>query len=441
MGSTISTPKVVVGKANRNAPSLHRHYGVPDHLYPYEIRKGIKTHVPSIELVLALEAFSSLVSQRLAVSQDIERPSKDELEKLKALVNPIKVLHNALLTDTGTIDYEIEIKIEENQFHLCRNSLVELSDIVCKYTTLTIFHVCCNYLRYLPYGIGQLRSLKMLLLSRNRLAEIPEEIGQCKELKEIDLSYNLIRRLPKSLVSLKRLNTFLLGNNLLTDLPPFIGKMNSLKYLNISHNKVTSIPLEIFKLPFLLSLNCTGCNLQFNQKGFDVIGQITLMETVSRNIIRKNLEVSKTIQKPSIDYLVHVQECTFCGGPFFEHFVNVNDVHLFETELYPIHYKMCCLHYEKHEQRLTTLFERTLETFPVKLFEEKLPSITELFEPYSYEEQALQRIEESAKQSNKIPLICLAKHNTNTHRKTQIDRFFNEELDTFNIFDQIFDQN
>lgn len=438
MGSTVSAPVVTVGKVNKNAQKIYRHYNVPDHLHPYELRKETQDKFPDIELALALEAFGCLATRKLGLGDEISKMSAENLEKYKKIVNPAKALQSALLADPGTTSYEIEIKLEENQFHLCRNSLVELNDIVCKYTTLTIFHVCCNYLRYLPYGIGQLKSLKMLLLSRNRLTVIPDEIGECKELKEIDLSFNLIKSLPRSFASLKRLNTLQLANNLLEEIQPFIGKMNSLKYLNISNNKIKSIPLEIFKLPFLLSINCNGCCLDFTQKKFSVIGDLSLMETVTRNLIRKNLSIPRSMPKPAIDYILSVKECCFCGGPYFNYYVDVKDIHLFDSEFYPIHYKMCCLHYERHEERLSTLFKRSLATFPIKLFEENLPSITELFEPRSYEEEILHKIQQEALNAENFPLASLSKQNKNDYR--QIDNFFADELDSYNIFDHIFNE-
>lgn len=442
MGTGLSLPKetVVVGKTNRNAPNLYRFHDVPDHLYPYEAKKN-KTKFPDIELALALEAFNAIVTCKLSTEEPPQRLTKNEVEIFKKILNPVKTLQNALITSGDTKELKMEISAEDKQIYLCRSYLVELNEIVCKHKSITILQICCNYLRYLPYGIGQLRGLKMLVVSRNRITEIPDEIGLCKELREIDMSHNLIKKLPKSLVCLKRLNTLQLANNLLTEVPTFLGKVQSLKYLNLSNNKIKSIPLEIFKLPFLLSLNCAGCSLNLkNRKIFEIKGKMTLLETAARNIIRKNLPLRRNVSMPLIDYIIDAQECTFCGGPFFEYYVDVEDLHIFESEVYPIHYKMCSLHYKKHEDRLSTLFERTMPTFPIKIFEENLPSVCELFEPHIYDEEALQNGMANAELTGMIPLVCLAGYNTKKYRRSIIDSFFQSDRENPNIFDYIFDQ-
>lgn len=443
MGTGLSLPRetVIVGKTNRNAPNLYRFHDLPDHLYPYETRKSVKIKFPDIELALALEAFNSIVECKLDLEPTSQRLTRDEVEIFKTILNPAKTLQSALISSNDTKELKLEISADDKQIYLCRSYLVELNEIVCKHRAITILQICCNYLRYLPYGLGQLRHLKMLIVSRNRIVEIPEEIGLCKEMRELDLSNNLIRTLPKSLVCLKRLNTLQLANNLLTELPTFLGKVHSLKYLNLSNNRIRSIPLEIIKLPFLLSLNCTGCTLNIrNRKIFEIKGKMTLIETAARNVIRKNLPIRRNSSESLFDYLLGVQECSFCGGPFFEYYVNVEDFHIFESEAYPTHYKMCSLHYMQHEDRLSTLFERSLPTFPIQIFEEDLPSVCELFESHSYDESILQQIMEKAQGAEMVPLIWLAGYNRTKHRPRTATTLFHLDQGNPNIFDQIFDE-
>jgi len=442
MGTGISVPKetITMGRANRNAPNLYRLYDVPDHLYPYETKKSAKARFPDIELALALEAFNANLNCNLNLQTTKSRLSTSEVAIFKTILNPVKSLQNGLLSGTDAKDFKLEICSNDTNIYMCRNYLVELNEIVSKYTSVTTLQICCNYLRYLPYGISHLKGLKMLIASRNRISELPEEIGLCRELREIDVSCNLLRRLPKSFVCLKKLNTLHVGNNRLTEIPAFLGKIQSLKYLNLSNNKIRSVPFEIFKLPFLLSLNCTGCPLYTkNKRTFEEKGTLTLLETLGRNIIRKNMPVRLSTDKLLAEYIVGVQECSFCGGPFFDYCISVRDFHMFESEVYPIHYKMCSHHYKKHEDRLTTLFERTVPTFPTRLFEDNLPSVCELFEPHGYDLDMLKNSVECAQLTRLIPLICLTLHN-GKYRSDTIDSFFNNDHDNSNIFDYIFDQ-
>lgn len=441
MGTGLSLPKdsINVGKINRNAPNLYRYFGVPDHLYPYEIKKS-KTRHPDVELAMALEAFNSIVTCKLDLEDSNKYLGKSEIEIFKKILNPEKSLHSALISGADTKDLKIEIGADDKQIYLCRSYLVELNEAVCRFKSITILQICCNYLKYLPYGIGQLKGLRMLIVSRNRITEIPDEIGLCRELKEIDISFNLIKKLPKSLVCLKKLNTLQIGGNLLKEIPSFLGKMNSLKYLNISSNQIKSIPLEIFKLPFLLILNANGCPLNKNKKTFELKGKITLNELLIRNVIRKNMSLNKFTHSSAISYVLGAQECSFCGGPFFDSYVNVEDYHVFETITYPIHYKMCCLHYKKHGERLSTLFERTLPTFPIKIFDDNLPSISELFEPYCYDTGFLESCLDNAADPETIPLVCLSLFKDKNNRPNKIDLFKKIDRDNTAFFDYLFEQ-
>lgn len=440
MGTGMSLPKetVVIGKTNSNAPDLFRSHEIPSINYPYELFHKRESFA-DIELAFALESFNSIVSCKLNAHEDYRPLSIEDMERFKLILNPAKNLQNALIMGEDAKELRIEVNVEDRQIYLCRKNIVELNESICKHKSISILQICCNYLRYLPYGIGQLKNLKMLILARNRITTLPEEIGMCKDLREIDISQNLIKDLPKSLACLKRLNTLQLSSNKLTEIPEFIGKMQSLKYLNLSFNKITSIPLEVFKLPFLMNINTSGCNLSIkDRKSFTVVGKLTLIETVARHIIRQNIPIKKNISKDLVNYILDVQECSFCNGPFFDHYVTVEDVHVFESEVFPVHYKMCCKHYERHEDRITTLFEQDVYTFPTKIYEEYLPSVTELFEPCSYEDGVIQRAKEASKTSDTIPLICLSEQNLLKYRQNMIDNFFSSDHENPNIFDFIF---
>jgi len=435
----MSLPKetFVIGKSNRNAHNLYRLYNIQDHLFPYELNKNRAT-LNDINLAVALEMFNSIVTQKLNKPRHKNTLTDHELEVFKSILNPSKVLQRILTTGADTKDLKIEISSEDKQIYLCRNYLVDVNELIGRLKSVTILQLCCNYLKFLPYGIGQLKGLKMLIISRNRLVEIPEDIGMCKELREIDLSFNLIRRLPKSISGLKKLNTLQLGSNLIREVPYFLGKLNSLKYLNLSNNPIQSIPLEILKLPFLLSLNCSGCNLNFNRRKFSLIGSMTLKEIAGRNLIRKNIPV---VRKPNLilrDYILSVKECCFCGGPFFDHFVEVEDIFIFDSEEYPIYYRMCCVHYRRHEDRLYTLFEHSVSTFPFKIFEENLPSICELFEPICFDDRQRKMMNDGFEgDGTTMPLIALAKYNSKRYRYCYNDSIFTDNFNNFSLFDDI----
>lgn len=443
MGATFSIPKenIVMGKINTAAPNIYRNSQIQDHISPYESRRCFRTKFAGIVLALALDAFNSRITCKLNIETVPLCLTDAELEISKKEMNRAKNLQNALLFGPNAIDFTMETNRNETTIYLCKNYLVELNEYIWIHKTTTSVQICCNYLTYLPYGISQLKGLKILVISRNRISQLPDEIGLCRELRDIDVSSNLIRKLPKSMMCLKKLNSLQIGTNLLTEIPSFLGKIQSLKYLNLSYNKISSIPFEIFKLPFLLSLNCTGCRLHLNNhKIFKINGKMSLLETVARQIIRKNIPVKKTTETSLVEYILRVQECSFCGGPFFDYYISVEDFHIFEAEIYPIHYKMCSMHYKKHQERLTTLFERTMPTFPTKIFEENLRSVTELFEPHGYDQVILQNTMDRVELTGIIPLVCLTLYNAKKYRRNTIESFFEADQYDTNTFDDIFDQ-
>lgn len=435
MGSTISMVKrtYMIGRSNRNAPTLYRAYNCYDHLFPYELDKESE-NAGSIRLKAALESFNSLVSRRLKIPHQ-RCLQNEEVETYKNTINPEKVLYKMLTSSPEARDVNIEVSPDEKQIYLCRNYIIELNEEISELNNITVFQTCCNYLKYIPYGIGRLNNLKMLIISRNRLIELPDEIAMCKELREIDVSFNLIKKLPKSIAGLKKLNTLHLSANRFEELPSFLGKLNSLKYLNVSHNPLKSIPLEIFKLPFLLSLTADGCDFQI-LSSFDEVGSVTLKETIARRIIKNNLRVRRNMPLEMREYLMKVQECSFCGGPFFEHYIEVHDRHNFEGEIFPVNYRLCFKHYNGHAERLQTLFEKNLATYPARLLQENMPTVTELFEPFCFDELQRRTMEDGIGTSTElIPLISLAMYNTAAFRKFSMEMIFDENLENLNVFD------
>lgn len=433
MGTGMSFPKedLVIAKRNRNSDEIHKIYNSN-----FTVNKS---KYKDIILALNIDSFNKFVTYKLKIESHKSNLTNNEIAVLRSIVNPLQALHLNLTKSEDTEDYRVDSSQNETRLYLCGCKLVELTPNIYKLQSLTILQTCCNYLKFLPYGLGQLRNLRILGLSKNHLISIPWEIGFLKELRELDLANNRLNKLPKSLACLKRLNTLKIENNLFTEIPSFLGKIHSLKMLNLSFNKIESIPFEIFKLPFLMSLNTTGCGLKpRNEKKFEENYNLTLKETVARNLIRKNQRVDKRITKSSINYLIEAQECCFCGGPYFDSFIYVEDNHNYESEVFPIHYKMCSLHYSQHEERISTLFERSLRTFPSKLFEENLPPVDELFEPCSYDSIALESSYRYESADNKFPLVCLSIFNKPKERQHLIDEIFEVEIDNLNSFDSAY---
>lgn len=332
MGTGMSFPKedLVIAKRNRNSDEIHKIYNSN-----FTVNKS---KYKDIILALNIDSFNKFVTYKLKIESHKSNLTNNEIAVLRSIVNPLQALHLNLTKSEDTEDYRVDSSQNETRLYLCGCKLVELTPNIYKLQSLTILQTCCNYLKFLPYGLGQLRNLRILGLSKNHLISIPWEIGFLKELRELDLANNRLNKLPKSLACLKRLNTLKIENNLFTEIPSFLGKIHSLKMLNLSFNKIESIPFEIFKLPFLMSLNTTGCGLKpRNEKKFEENYNLTLKETVARNLIRKNQRVDKRITKSSINYLIEAQECCFCGGPYFDSFIYVEDNHNYESEVFPIH--------------------------------------------------------------------------------------------------------
>lgn len=436
MGSAISMVRktYVIGRSNQNAPSLYRKHNCYDHLFPYEPVRSQSDNT-DIKLAVMLEAFGSLMCHKLNIEDQTSTVSAEETEQYKRVIGADKILQRLLVASPEAQDVRIELVTGEKQVYLCRNYIIELNEDIGNLEGITVFQTCCNYLKYLPYSIGQLRSLKMLIVSRNRLVELPDEIGLCKELREIDISFNLLRQLPRAIIGLKKLNTLHIAGNYFDELPSFIGKLYSLKYLSVGHNPLSSIPLEVFKLPFLLSLSCENCNF-VTRKSFREIGSPTLQELVARHVVKNNLPIRRDAPVCNKDYFLRVQECSFCGGPFFDSYIEIEDVHTFELNAYPVRYRMCCRHYKNHEERLRTLFEKNMSTFPTRLLQDSMPSVTELFEPLCFNESQLRRMSEGLNGNGPtMPLICLAKHNTCFFKRFNIDRLLNANIENFNVFD------
>ena len=148
------------------------------------------------------------------------------------------------------------------------------------------------------------------------------------------------------------------------------------------------------------------------------------------------MPVPTSICKKLRNHLIGVQECSFCGGPMLDTYVEVEDFHIFESETYPVKYRMCCLHYNKHSDRLSTLFERSIGTYPSKLIQETGLSVTELFVSQCYTETNNKVLREKINlKTGLMPLIMLSQYNNYENKRFTIERFIEENQENWNTFD------
>ena len=418
MGNTASLPTkpIEIARINRNVPEIYRENNLFDHLHINNVteNKIDKTNL----LEFHLEKFNNNFMY-FVLKHSIKDLDFTKVEKLRELTDKdykvSKILHN----HEDTKEVVVAPENSEKHIYMCRHFVTSLNENIGFLQQTQVLQVCCNYLTKIPRSIKHLKGLKMLILTKNRIKELPEELGCCTELRELDLSHNLIEKIPNSIASLKTLNVLHLSHNKLKTLNNAIGKLSSLKSLFLERNQLTHLPLEVLKLPFLTQLITEGNILKENLiSSIKQIGDYTLYEECSRQIIRNNMHIPCNLTKKNKDFLISVKECSFCGGPYFSNYFEVEAMHEFDGLMYPVKYSLCSKHYETHEKRIQALFASDHKiTKPIKLLEAKLPSVTEIFEPFCHSEDLIDRVKGSFEVENsEMPLICLSLYNSNFFR-------------------------
>ncbi|KAG5858741.1 leucine repeat-rich protein [Encephalitozoon hellem] len=399
----------IIARSNPSAPGVLRLYNLEDHVFPYKVSKSAETY-PSIHLASSLASFEKLVLKHLPLSPRLEEITGKETDIYHNVVNKEETAREILASGERMTIIRHNPKEDRNQVYMCRQFVVEITEGIGEIRDLKVLQACCNYLTRLPRQIGCLTNLRVLVLSKNRIQSLPDEIGLLKNLRELNLSQNLLSTLPRGISALKALNALHIDDNLFTTLPSVIGRLYGLKYLNISNNRIQNIPLEILKLPFLIELTALSCDFA-SKDSIECIGDITLKETCSRHLIRNNLKIQRNIHKPLIRYLLSVQECSFCGGPLFEHYYLHRSTQTFDSERFPIVYKLCVKHYVRHEDRIATLFLGPLKTYPQRLIKSNMPFVGELFNHLGYNDEQKRILEQGWKgEGDRMPLICLSKY-------------------------------
>lgn len=415
MGNTAShVPKTppAIARSNPSAPGVLRLYNLEDHVFPYKVAQAVDSY-PSVHLATSLNSFERSISKHLLLSPRLEEITKKEVDIYHNVVNREEMARNILLRGERASMIHYNSVEDRGQVYMCRQFVVEIAEDIGEARDLRILQACCNYLTMLPCQIGLLLNLRVLVLSKNRIQRLPDEIGMLKNLKELNLSQNLLSGLPEGISSLKSLNALHIDSNRFTSLPPIIGRLHGLKYLNISNNRVQNIPLEILKLPFLIELTANSCDFVVENK-VEQFGRCTLRETCSRHLIRNNLDIYRDMSRPLVGYLLSVQECSFCGGPLFEQYYLHKSTQAFDSERFPVVYKLCTRHYTAHEDRIATLFSKPLETYPHGLVRSNMPFVSELFNCLGYSEAQSRIVDRGCAdaRSDRMPLICLSRYNT-----------------------------
>lgn len=400
----------VIAKSNPSAPGVLRLYNLEDHVFPYKTSKSTETY-PSVHLATSLSSFERLTSEHLSLSPRLEEITKREMDIYHNVVNRESVVKEVLASGERVSAIRHNSKEDRNQVYMCRQFVVELTEGIGELRDLKVLQACCNYLTRLPQQIGCLVSLKVLVLSKNRIQRLPNEIGLLKNLRELNLSQNLLSELPRGMSALKALNALHIDSNLFTSLPAVVGKLHGLKYLNISNNRIQNVPLEVLKLPFLIELTATSCDF-VSKDSVECVGEATLKETCSRHVIRNNLDIRRNIDKPLAGYLLSVQECSFCGGPLFGHYYLHRSTQTFDSERFPVAYKLCVRHYVRHEDRIATLFLGPLKTYPQRLIKSSMPFVSELFNRFGYNEEQRRILDRgwNGEEADTMPLICLSRY-------------------------------
>ncbi|KAH9411723.1 hypothetical protein HK407_04g08340 [Ordospora pajunii] len=399
----------VVARSNSSAPGVLRLYNLGDHIFPYKVSHGTEVY-PSIHLATKINEVERLISKHLLLSPRLEEITSREVDIYYNIVNRDSIADDILAKSDQTTPLHYNAAEDGNQMYMCRQFVVELTEEIADAKDLRILQACCNYLTRIPRQIGALINLKVLVLSKNRIRSLPDDIGLLRSLKELNLSQNMLSDLPRGTSSLKILNALHIDNNMFTVLPTVIGRLHGLKYLNVSNNRIQSIPLEILKLPFLIELMSSSCD--FDARDIvECVGSPTLKETCSRHLIRNNLNVYRDIDGPLARYILSVQECSFCGGPFFEQYYLHRSMQVFDSERLPVVYKICSRHYSKHEDRIAALFLGPLRTYPERLIRENMPFVSELFNSFGYSTEQTSVLEQGLNNTSSItmPLICLSR--------------------------------
>eukprot|EP00960_Hanusia_phi_P048802 759179-Hanusia_phi.AAC.2 len=167
----------------------------------------------------------------------------------------LEALPEEILTEKHEADGK-EVRLVElvSVLKLSGNRLLELSDELCSFRTLTFLALDSNKLEgSLPQVVSQLTSLTRLSFQSNEIEQFPDISNMC-QLKGIKANDNALKSLPSSIRLLTALEMLDISFNQILLLPDEICHCKSLKVLRASGNMLKTIPKQIDTLKSLEDL-------------------------------------------------------------------------------------------------------------------------------------------------------------------------------------------
>jgi leucine-rich repeat protein SHOC2 len=152
-------------------------------------------------------------------------------------------------------------------------------------------------------NIMGLHNIVTLSFKSNNLSVIPDQVGKLEKLQDLDFSYNQIPQLPHALSTLTTLQKLNLQGNVLMTIPHWLGNFTQLKVLFLRENALLELPSEIGQLTQLQLLELGRNNLTALPAEL-----FRLTELVSLNIQHNHLSSLQSLAE--IGHLVNLTR--FC---------------------------------------------------------------------------------------------------------------------------------
>jgi len=136
-----------------------------------------------------------------------------------AMTSKIVDLSKKDIDDMDGLDefYSLFENVTIKKLNLSHNQIVEIIDVLSKWSFLEILELDNNKIEDIPGTIGWLSQLKKLDLSNNRLESISPRIQNLTQLEVLDVSNNKnFSDLPPAIVNLTQLKMIAIGNTQLT---------------------------------------------------------------------------------------------------------------------------------------------------------------------------------------------------------------------------------
>ncbi|KAJ8330099.1 hypothetical protein BDV3_002682 [Batrachochytrium dendrobatidis] len=245
----------------------------------------------------------------------------------------------------------------------CSQNLVAISRNIGLLAYTTTLQLCCNRLTSIPAEIGYLKNLVILSLAHNNLTELPDTIGLLTKLVQLKANNNALASIPEAICKLSKLETLQLECNEITHVPNKIGALSNLVTIDLSNNPLELLPAEVGRLKMLRRIGTSNCPLSTTSKTGDAVLP-SLKELAARTIVRFQLPILSITQPELKDYLASAQECSCCGGPYFDTYTtHVRMVERSRTSL-PLEYRLCTRHWSNDADRIKSLFAPLPATAP-----------------------------------------------------------------------------